>query len=198
MGSPMTMLDNVADVENVATVAKPARSSPDMRAALQYLDASGARADLDHLRRWRRRIAVGFKPDAVAGFWLSADKARAVAARARKLAGDAADVESVVAAVQAAAVQLQVRLTEHDTAMARAAKAAERLDRFLDHLKVSGIWLEFTKTYRQRRLAAKARGDGFMPFSAAELRFKRALIPLLQNGGQPVLGASLFATIFDS
>lgn len=51
---------------------------------------------------------------------------------------------------------------------------------------------------RQRRLAAKARGEGFMPFAAAELRFKRALIPLLQSGGQPAIGQSLFATIFNT
>jgi hypothetical protein len=82
--------------------------------------------------------------------------------------------------------------------MARASVVAERLDVLMDQLKASGIWLDFTKTYRQRRLAAKARGEGFMPFSAAELRFKRALVPLLQSGGKPVVGQSLFAAIFDT
>jgi hypothetical protein len=56
---------------------------------------------------------------------------------------------------------------------------------------------QFTKTYRARRIAVTMRGEGFMPFKTAELRFKRALIPLLMNGGQPVVGQSLFAEVFD-
>jgi hypothetical protein len=63
-----------------------------------------------------------------------------------KLAGDADDVEAVVAALKEAAVQCQVRLIEHSVAMGRAANAAERLDAFIDQLKTSGIWLDFTKS----------------------------------------------------
>jgi hypothetical protein len=37
-----------------------------------------------------------------------------------------------------------------------------------------------------------------MSYKVAELRFKRALIPLLQNGGKPAVGESLFATIFNT
>jgi hypothetical protein len=37
-----------------------------------------------------------------------------------------------------------------------------------------------------------------MTFATADLRFKRALIPLLLSGGQPVAGASLFAQVFDT
>jgi hypothetical protein len=50
--------------------------------------------------------------------------------------------------------------------------------------------------YKRRRIAATMRGEGFMPFKTAELRFKRALIPLLMSGGQPVVGQSLFARVF--
>jgi hypothetical protein len=41
------------------------------------------------------------------------------------------------------------------------------------------------------------RGEGYMSFKVAELRLRRAMIPLLMNGGQPVAGASLFAEIFN-
>jgi hypothetical protein len=57
---------DVAVVAPVATVAKPA--SPD-KAALAYLEATGARAisivEVDDVA-----ITVGMKPDAVAIFWL--------------------------------------------------------------------------------------------------------------------------------
>jgi hypothetical protein len=57
---------------------------------------------------------------------------------------------------------------------------------------------QFTKAYKARQMAAAARGEGFMSFATAELRLKRALIPLLISGGKPVVGASLFATIFET
>jgi hypothetical protein len=80
--------------------------------------------------------------------------------------------------------------------MARAADAAKRLDGYIEQLRARGAMKEFTRAYRRHRMAATARGEGFMPFATAELRFKRALIPLLMNGGQPLVGQSLFAEIF--
>ena len=38
------MLDDVADVASITTIAKPVPTSSDTRAALKYLEASGARA----------------------------------------------------------------------------------------------------------------------------------------------------------
>lgn len=139
------MLDVVADDVSVATDAAVPRS-PDTKAALKYLEASGANAISITTGPGGTVIAVGYKADAVAVHWLPAASARAVAARARKLAGDADEVEAVVAALKEAAVQCQVRLIEHSVAMGRAANAAERLDAFIDQLKTSGIWLDFTKS----------------------------------------------------
>jgi len=51
------------------------------------------------------------------------------------------------------------------------------------------------KTYKQRRLAARERGESFVTFKVAEQRLRKALLPLLA-GGKPVLGASLFAEVF--
>jgi hypothetical protein len=116
------MLDDTVAVETPA--AKPVSRSSDTKAALRYLEASGARAISITTGRGHVVIAVGFKTDAVEVFWLSAAKARAVAARARKIGGDAGDVEAVVAALREAAVQLRVVLTEHSVAMASVASAS--------------------------------------------------------------------------
>jgi hypothetical protein len=59
----------------------------------------------------------------------------------------------------------------------------------------TGVLKEFNKAYKRRRMAAIARGEGFMTFGTAMLRFKRALVPLLV-GGKPVVGQSLFAAVF--
>jgi hypothetical protein len=192
------MLDDVADVASIATVAKPVPRGTD-KAALAYLEASGARAisvtaDVDGAA-----ITVGLKPDAVAVFWLpeAQAQARSVAARARAIVGDNPDTDAAISALQEAATECRSTLTSNDVAMTRAANAAERLDRYMDSLKGSGTLKQFTHTYRQWRKAA-ARGEGFMPFSVAELRFKRALIPLLMNGGKPPIGTSFFSAIFDT
>jgi hypothetical protein len=80
--------------------------------------------------------------------------------------------------------------------MQRAAGAARKLDEYLTSLKGTGVLKEFTRTYKRRRIAAAERGKGFMSYKVAELRFKRALIPLLMNGGKPAIGSSLFAEVF--
>jgi hypothetical protein len=192
------MLDDVADVASIATVAKPVPRGTD-KAALAYLEASGARAisvtaDVDGAA-----ITGGLKPDAVAVFWLpeAQAQARSVAARARAIVGDNPDTDAAISALQEAATECRSTLTSNDVAMTRAANAAERLDRYMDSLKGSGTLKQFTHTYRLWRKAA-ARGEGFMPFSVAELRFKRALIPLLMNGGKPPIGTSFFSAIFDT
>jgi hypothetical protein len=87
-------------------------------------------------------------------------------------------------------------MTEHDVAIYRAGAAAERLDRYIESLRACGAMCEFTKAYKRRRIAAAERGEGFMTFKIAEARFRHALIPLLMNAGQPVIGASPFAEIF--
>jgi hypothetical protein len=95
-----------------------------------------------------------------------------------------------------AAVECRATLTPHGVAISRAAFAAKRLDEYLTSLKGTSVLKQFTHTYRLRRVAAAERGKGFMSYKVAELRFKRALIPLLMNGGKP--STSLFATIFDT
>lgn len=193
------MLDDVADVAPVATVAKPVPRSPDTRAAIQYLAASGAVAifivEIDGIAAFRVGIPNWNKPYA-AIFWITEVDAKPVVKVARRLAGKDQNVGDAVASLRKAAVECRATLTPHDVAIQRAAGAARRLDEYLTSLKGTGVLKQFTRTYRLRRVAAAERGKGFMSYKVAELRFKRALIPLLLNNGKPAIGASLFETIF--
>jgi ribonuclease HI len=120
-------------------------------------------------------ISVGMKQGAGAVFWTSqAAQVRSVAARARNIAGDNPDTDAAISALQEAATECRATLTEHSVAVARAANAARKLDAYLDSLRGTGTLREFTKAYRRRRIAAKERGQGYMTFQQAELRFKRA------------------------
>ena len=65
-------------------------------------------------------------------------------------------------------------------------------------MRGTGVLEEFTKTYKRRRLAAMADGRRFMSYKVAEQRLRSAMVPILMAGGRPVVGQSLFATIFDS
>ena len=125
-----------------------------------------------------------------------APDAKPVVKVARRLAGK--NVDDAVVSLRKAAVECRATLTPHGVAMQRAAGAARRLDEYLTSLKGTGVLKEFARTYKRRRIAAAERGKGFMSYKVAELRFKRALIPLLMNGGKPAVGASLFAAIFDN
>jgi hypothetical protein len=190
----MPMLDEVAIVE---TVDRPGRS-PDTKAAIAYLIAAGTTAiSVIETETGRALFRVGTKidPDATAIYWIAGQAAIAVARRARRLAGENPDAAAAETALRQAAGALRVTLTPHATAMARAGSAAQRLDEYLSSVRGTGVLKEFNRAYKRRRMAATARGEGFMTFKTAEARFKRALIPLL-TGGKPVLGASLFAEVF--
>jgi hypothetical protein len=60
---------------------------------------------------------------------------------------------------------------------------------------------DFTKMYRRARLAAALRGEGFMNYRTAELRLRRALIPVLASANrvaEAITRATLFATVFET
>jgi hypothetical protein len=171
------------------------RESPDTRAAVAYLEASGATAITitEHDGVCAFRVGHKIDPDAVAIFWIMEADAKPVVARARKLAGKSADA---TASLRQAATDLRATLTPHATAMARAGAAAERLDGYIESLRARGAMKEFTRAFRRRRLAAAANGQGFMSFAVAEARLRKALVPLLL-GGNNIRVQSLFAAIFD-
>jgi hypothetical protein len=189
--------DGVLDAE---TVARPAARSPDTKVAIKYLIASGATAisivEIDGACTFH----VGSKilPDAAAIFWITATQAKPIVRQARKLAGRTPDIDVAEAALALAAADQRVTLTPHHVAVTRAGAAAERLDAHIESLRARGAVKEFTRAYRRRRLAAAANGEGFMSFATAELRLRRALVPLLVNGHALGPMGSLFADIFEN
>jgi hypothetical protein len=178
----MTDLDIVSD-------ARPAARSADTRPALKYLEISGAvRISIDATGRISSNK---IRTDPVATFWIREEQARSVVRLARRHAGRArADPKVMLAA------DLRVTLTPDAIALERGGEAAATLNRHMDSLRGTGVLREFTRTYKRKRLAARLRGEGFMSYANAELRLRRALVPLLMNGGRPAVGASLFAEVF--
>jgi hypothetical protein len=191
------MLDHVANVAACIN-RKSIPRSPDTKAALAYLAASGAAPIFVTEVGDVATIRTGSKvdPRAVVVFWIAGQDAKPVVKVARRLAGKDQNVGDAVVSLKKAAVECRATLTPHDVAMSRAGAASKRLDEYLTSLKGTGVLKEFTRTYRLRRVAAAERGKGFMSYKVAELRFKRALIPLLMNGGKPAIGSSLFAEVF--
>ncbi len=73
-------------------------------------------------------------------------------------------------------------LTPHDVAMARAGQAATKINGYLEGMRKSGQLQQFNSQFKLRRMAATARGEGFMTYASAMARLRRALIPLLVGG----------------
>jgi hypothetical protein len=168
------------------------------RAALAYLEASGATAILIVEGEAGCVFRTGAMAAQAAGVpvhttvWVSASVATAVARRARKLAGDCPDVATATEALAQAAADHRVKLTPNDVAISRAQAAATKLDAYLSG---RGMLRDFNRAFKQRREAATMRGEGFMSYRAAEVRLRRALIPMIVNGGN-VGPQSLFEEIF--
>jgi hypothetical protein len=196
----MTTLDDVADVETDLVRKSGVERSTDTKAAVAYLIASGAVAIsiVENETGCAFRIGTKIDPRAASVHWLPEAKARPVLKAARRGAGKSPDIATAISALHKTGADLKVTLTPHATAMMRASEAAKRLDQYMASLRGTGVLREFTKAYRRKRLAAGLRGEGFMSYGNAELRLRRALIPLLMNGGQPAVGQSLFAEIFGS
>jgi hypothetical protein len=191
----MTVVDDVV-LDFVATVARPAARPADTKAAISYLISSGATAIsiIENVKGCSFKVGSKLDPRAAMVFWLPEDNARAVMRKART--GASPDIAAATTALHKAAADQRVTLTEHGTAMMRAGEAAKRLDAYVASLRARGAMKEFTKAYRRHRLAAIARGEGFMSYAVAELRLRRALVPLLVGGRANGPVQSLFAEIF--
>jgi hypothetical protein len=167
--------------------------------AIAYLVASAATAItiIENQTGCVYRVGSKLDPRAASVFWLPEADARAVMRKARRIAGRSPDIAKAETALVEAAAGFKVTLTDHGTAMIRAGQAAERIERFVETLRASGKMREFTRAYKRRHMAATARGEGFMSYQNAELRLRRALIPLLQGGRTNGPVQSLFSHIFD-
>jgi hypothetical protein len=191
------MLDH--HVAASAIIAKPVPISPD-KAALAYLKASGTRAisvvKVDGVAAFR--VGTRNKPNATVVFWIATVNAKRVVKCARRLAGKNQNIDDAVVSLKKAATECRATLTPHDTAISRAADAARRLNEYVSSVRGTGMLREFKRAFKVRRETAMAAGRGFMPYKTAMSRLRLALVPLLQTGGKPAIGASLFAQVFDS
>ena len=194
------MPDHVANVAACIN-RKSIPRSPDTKAALAYLAASGAAPIFVTEVGDVATIRTGSKvdPRAVVVFWIMVANAKPVVKLARKLAGKDPDAGEAEGALRRATVECRATLTAHDVAVARAgAAAAHRLDEHLSSVRGTGTLREFNRAFKLRREAAMANGHRFTPYKVALARLRSAMIPVLMNGGQPTLGASLFATVFEN
>src|ERR1700687_1036985 len=109
--------------------ARPVRS-PNTRAAVEYLIASGATAisivEIDGVCSFH----VGHKidPRAISVQWAPETKARAIVRQARRDAGRSPDAATAARALAQAAADHGQTLTRHDVAISRARDAANRID----------------------------------------------------------------------
>jgi hypothetical protein len=97
------------------------------RAALAYLIASGATA-ICILDDGSIKASAKLPRRTVVAWWLPEAAAITVSRAARKLTGDACDIETLSAALQEAAATNGIALTEHDAALQRARDATQRIN----------------------------------------------------------------------
>jgi hypothetical protein len=86
-------------------------------------------------------------------------------------------------------------MTPHRLVIERAGRAARRLDELLQTPAMRQCRREFNAEYQSRRLAALARGQGFMTYVAAYKRFRRAVIRRLMSPGA-VQGTDIHDEVF--
>jgi hypothetical protein len=168
-------------------------------AAISYLAASGATAIsvIETETGCTFRIGTKLLARSVAIFWIMEVDAKPVVALARKIAGKGAGGNAAISALHQAAADIRATLTAHSVAISRAANAAARIEEYIDNMHARGAMREFTKGYKVRRLAAKQRGENFMTYRAAELRLRRALVPLLVSGQGVGPVQALFSQVFN-
>jgi hypothetical protein len=114
------------DVDVGTGHTRPGPRSPNTKAAINYLIASGAVAITITEHDGVCSFNVGHKidPHAVSVQWLPETQARAIVRQARRDAGRSPDAATAARAVAQAAADHHATLTPRDTAVARAGAAA--------------------------------------------------------------------------
>jgi hypothetical protein len=139
------------------------------------------------------RIRTGSDPlraGAVGAWWAKTDDAARVAELARQIAKRL----PAPAAIVRAAHQLEIPLTNHATAMARAHEAVARLEARTRAASDAGELTVFHKEYKRRRLEAKAAGRRFMSYNQARARLRTLLEQTAASGEVP---GSVMNAVFD-
>jgi hypothetical protein len=164
-----------------------------------YLEASGAKAISVLEKNGVASILAKARPerDAVVVFWLPGTQVRKVAAKARVIAGkDDLTVDRLVAAIHAAAKEYRTEATPHDTAVRRAAKSIEQLDVTFEQMRKEGQLQVFNQLFARQHEQRHSLGLGYMSYNTALMKLKRALIPVLAQGKDPMATRGLLASVF--
>jgi hypothetical protein len=177
---------------------------PDRKRAKTYLAASGAvpisvtrRDGVCAIHAGRAGAHVG---DVVSTQWIDERQAIAVAREARRFAGDRPDGPTAADALARAAASQRTTLTPDHVAIERAGAASARIEQHLAALWRTGGLTEFNREYTARRNEARAAGHGFMNYSAATARLRRALIAVLVSNNVAEVTAArspILAKVFD-
>jgi hypothetical protein len=134
--------------------------------------------------------------DSVSAHWVADNAAAtAVVRSAASIAGMRPTKQAALDALFRAATRHSVRLTSHEAVIARAMKAAARLDASLNAAAAGGRLKQFHAEYRRRRIEAGAHGKPFMSFTMAERRLWRAIVARLLHDG---VGTDLFDEVFNA
>jgi hypothetical protein len=166
----------------------------------EYLAVSGATAICVVQEKAGCSFRVGrnvvHMPGVVSAQWIDQAIAADVARVARRNSGRNPSKSTAERELHRAAAARNARLTTNMVVVSRATFAAKRLETCLDTMNKSGGLAEFNKEYKRRRMAATARGEGFMTFATAMMRLRRALILMLINKQQIRQAQSFFDDVF--
>jgi hypothetical protein len=131
--------------------------SPDRKRAVEYLAACGVVPITVIERDGVCSIHVGIAGPVSGRWWLAAQDAARVAARARRLAGKSPDLaQPAIAAVQRSATALGATLTPDDVAIRRAGDSMKRLDATVEQMRRNGTLRILNAGYKAGRGAAAA------------------------------------------
>ena len=175
----------------------------DRKRAESYLAASGAvpisvtRRDGICAIHTGRSAPAG---DVVSTQWIDQRQAIAVTREARRFAGDRPDGATAADALARAAASQRATLTADHVAIERAGAASARIEQHLEALRAGGGLREFNREYTRLRSEARAAGHGFMSYSAATARLRRALIAVLVSNNVAEVAAArspILAKVFD-
>ncbi len=161
--------------------------APTRKAAVAYLAASGA-VPISIVKSGAAPTFAFSTANKITGrtiaarWWTASPDAARIASAARQAAGTAADLAECKAVLARCATSAGATLTPEDVAIAGASAAITRLDAMVDTMRRNGTLAEFNARYKSGRAAAAVEGRGFMAYSVAMARLKRALIPMLQQG----------------
>jgi hypothetical protein len=127
--------------------------------------------------------------------WVDARHRGRLIRRATRMAGEHADRESVIAALNEAAKFYNVKLSAHLIVIARAMRLSQQLDNVLAEMKTNGTLKFFHQEYAKLRRERGEMGLGFMNFATAQRRFRNAIIARLVSDSSQVTDSRLITRV---